>query len=69
MPEGHFGELLRRLLSGDSRGFEILLQRHGPALRAFVRSRMSLELRAHESCSDLVQSTLCELLSDRDRFD
>lgn len=46
-----------------------LMQHHLPALRAFVRVRMSPLLRAHESGSDLVQSACLELLQRLDAFE
>jgi RNA polymerase sigma factor (sigma-70 family) len=39
-----------------------------PALRRFVQLRTGPELRAHEACSDLVQSVYRELLEDLPRL-
>jgi RNA polymerase sigma factor (sigma-70 family) len=55
--------------SGDSRALDALLVRHLPGLRAFVRLRVGAEVRAHESCSDLVQSVCRELVEDWPRLD
>lgn len=69
MPDVPSAELLRRSRSGDETAFEALLQHHWPGLRAFVRARMSRELRARESGSDLVQSTMRQLLQGLDGFE
>lgn len=55
-------ELWRASRAGDRASLGELLARHLPALRAFVRLRMSADLRLRESASDLVQSTCRELL-------
>lgn len=60
--------LAKRLAEGDPAALEILLERHLPSLRAFVRGRLGSELRRFESESDLVQSTCRELLAHADRF-
>lgn len=61
---------LRQLAaSGDSRALDALLVRHLPGLRAFVRLRVGPDVRAHESCSDLVQSVCRELVEDWPRLD
>ncbi len=62
-------EFLRRSRSGDVAAMHALMQQHLPALRAFVRVRMSPLLRAHESGSDLVQSACLELLRKLDGFE
>ncbi len=41
-----------------------LLAAQLPSLRAFIRLRVGPEVRAHESCSDLVQSVCRELVED-----
>lgn len=41
-----------------------VVDRHLPSLRAFIRLRVGPEVRALESCSDLVQSVCRELVSD-----
>jgi RNA polymerase sigma-70 factor (subfamily 1) len=53
---------------GDPEAVEVLLQRHLPGLRAYVRLRMGADLRAKESASDLVQSTCREILENLDRY-
>lgn len=55
-------DLFRRTRSGDRTALETLLQQHLPAMRAFVRSRMSALLRARESAEDLVQSACRQVL-------
>ncbi|MBI5852079.1 MAG: sigma-70 family RNA polymerase sigma factor [Planctomycetes bacterium] len=47
---------------------EMLVTRHLPALRAFVRLRMGRELRAREESCDLVQSVAREVLQNAERF-
>lgn len=69
MRERNSGELLRASRSGDRGALEALLQQHLPALRAFVRLRMSPLLRARESAGDLVQSACCDLLAALDDFE
>lgn len=61
-------ELARRAADGDHEAVELLLERHLPELRAFVRLRAGPGLRARESASDLVQSTCREVLTHIDRF-
>ena len=61
-------ELAERAARGDARAVEILLERHLPSLRAYVRGRLGAELRALESVSDLVQSTCREVLEHGERF-
>lgn len=60
--------LARRAAQGDQDALAQLLDRHLPSVRAFVRSHMAPQLRAHESASDLVQSICRELLTHRDAF-
>jgi RNA polymerase sigma-70 factor (ECF subfamily) len=69
MPGRDTRELLRATRTGDRSALESLLQQHLPALRAFVRLRMSPLLRARESAEDLVQSTCAEFLLGLDGFD
>ncbi|MEO0651396.1 MAG: sigma-70 family RNA polymerase sigma factor [Planctomycetota bacterium] len=45
-----------------------LLEQNLPALRAFVRLRLSPSMRARESVDDLVQSTCREVLESLDSF-
>ena len=60
--------LSRKAAAGDEHALAELLQRHLPAVRAFVRSHMAPQLRARESTSDVVQSVCRELLTHQDRF-
>lgn len=53
---------------GDARALEALMDRHLPALRAFVRVRAGHVVRAHESSSDVVQSVCREVLENAERF-
>jgi len=46
-----------------------VLDRHLPALRAFVRLRTNAAIRQRESESDIVQSVCRELLQERSQFD
>ena len=46
-----------------------LLERHLPALRAFMRLRIGGALGQQESSSDLVQSVCREILTGRERFE
>ena len=62
MPDRDTADLLRATKTGDRAALESLLLQHLPALRAFVRLRMSPLLRVRESSDDLVQSTCAELL-------
>lgn len=60
--------LAQRAAAGDEQALADLLQRHLPAVRAFVRSHMAPQLRARESTSDVVQSVCRELLTHQERF-
>lgn len=60
--------LVNRAAEGDEAALGLLIERHLPGLRAFVRARLGPELRLAESASDLVQSTCREVLSARERF-
>jgi RNA polymerase sigma-70 factor (ECF subfamily) len=60
--------LARKAAEGDESALAELLQRHLPAVRAFVRSHMAPQLRARESTSDVVQSVCRELLTHQERF-
>ena len=60
--------LARLAAGGDEQALAELLQRHLPAVRAFVRSHMAPQLRARESTSDVVQSVCRELLTHQERF-
>lgn len=61
-------DLARRAAAGDGAALEVLLERHLPGLRAYVRGRMGAELRARESVSDVVQSTCREILEGAGNF-
>lgn len=61
-------DLASKAAQGDGTAVERLLERHLPAVRAFVRAHMGQKLRAKESSSDLVQSVCRELLTHQDRF-
>ncbi|MBX3464796.1 MAG: sigma-70 family RNA polymerase sigma factor [Planctomycetes bacterium] len=65
----HSGSLLRASRMGDRAALEALLQQQLPALRAFVRLRMSPLLRAREAEEDLVQSACCDILLALDDFE
>ena len=56
--------LVERATGGDAAAIDALLERHLPALRAFIRLRSSDQIRARESVSDLVQSVCREALQD-----
>lgn len=63
------GELLQRLTSGDGMALDALVEKHLPMLRAYVRLNVPVDLRARESCSDLVQSVCREVIQKRKEFD
>lgn len=54
--------------AGDRHALETLLERHLPALRAYIRMRAGAVVRRHESNSDLVQSVCREVLENASRF-
>jgi len=60
--------LAERAARGDAKAVEILIQRHLPSLRAYVRGKLGPELRVLESVSDVVQSTCREVLAHGERF-
>ncbi|MGQ0553163.1 MAG: sigma-70 family RNA polymerase sigma factor [Planctomycetota bacterium] len=60
--------LVERARAGDAAAIEGLLARHLPALRAYVRARLSPALRVRESTSDIVQSACRDVLTDLERF-
>ena len=66
---GDAPELLDRAAAGDSEALNELFRKYLPALRAYLRLRMSPALRVKESCSDLAQSACREVLEHLDRFD
>ena len=57
-----FESLTERASRGDADAVQLLLERYLPALRAFVRLRVSPGLRAQEAESDIVQSTCRRVL-------
>ena len=62
-------QLLEQTAAGDQAALTELLHRHLPALRVFVRLRMSRDLRAREMSSDLVQSVCVQVLRQLDDFE
>ncbi len=60
--------LVERIRAGDQQALEQLLHRELPGLRAYVRLRVGPALRARESASDLVQSTVREVLGKLEVF-
>jgi RNA polymerase sigma-70 factor (ECF subfamily) len=54
--------------AGERSALETLLERHLPALRAYIRLHAGAVVRLRESNSDLVQSVCRELLQHADRF-
>lgn len=54
---------------GDAAALDALLRRHLPDLRVFVRAKSSPQLRAQESCSDLVQTVCREVLQSVERYE
>ena len=67
MNEDH--ELSRKALSRDPVAIDHLLERHLPALRAFVRLRAGPTVARNESSSDVVQSVCREILMGAGRFE
>jgi RNA polymerase sigma-70 factor (subfamily 1) len=67
-PDTEVTRLYTEAARGDGAAAEALLLSYLPRLRAFVRSRLSPELRARESDSDVVQSVCRELLEHKDGF-
>lgn len=61
--------LVRRSRSGDAAAVGALLSKHLPDIYAFLRIRMSPELKLRESTSDLVQSVCREVLADIGDFE
>jgi RNA polymerase sigma-70 factor (ECF subfamily) len=55
-------ELLTALRRGESRAIEDLLERHRPALRAFIEFHFDARLRARMDPSDVVQETQLEVM-------
>lgn len=61
-------DLLHAASRRDPEAVAELLQRHLPALRAFVRLKAGPSLLARESCSDLAQSVCRDVLENAERF-
>ncbi len=61
-------ELIHKAQSGDDAALDTLLERCLPKLRAYVRLNVPPDVRARESCSDLVSSVCREVLGARDDF-
>jgi RNA polymerase sigma factor (sigma-70 family) len=62
-------ELYERAATGDGASLDALLARYLPQLHAYVRVRLSGDLRARESSMDVVQSVCRDVLGERGRFD
>jgi len=62
-------QLVQQASQGSSEAMQSILTRYLPEIRAFIRLRTSAKIRAHESCSDLVQSVCAEVLQDIDAFE
>ncbi len=62
-------ELCERAARGDAASLDALLARHLPQLHAYVRARLSRDVRARESSMDVVQSVCGDLLAERGCFD
>lgn len=68
-PEGPSeGELVARAQAGDRAAYEALLERHLPGLEAFIRAKVGRSLGAREGASDVVQSTVRDLLQNAEQF-
>jgi RNA polymerase sigma-70 factor, ECF subfamily len=72
IPETRMAEnsetLISRASQGDDDAFGILMERHLPALQAFIRLRMDPRLRRWETVSDVSQSVCREALKNLNRF-
>lgn len=60
---------MTRASGGEPQAVDVLLERHLPHLRAFVRLQAGGAIRAKESDSDLVQSVCREILQDLGDFE
>lgn len=60
--------LVERAAQGDTGAVDLLLQRHLPGLRAYVRLRLGPSLRAKEETCDVVQSICRDVLGNLGRF-
>jgi len=61
--------LVRSASHGDSAAMDVLLERHLPALVAYVRLHADPLIRRNESCADIAQSVCREVLEDLPGFD
>lgn len=66
-PESQY--LVAAVQRGDAAALDALLRRHLPDLRVFVRAKSGPQLRAQESCSDLVQTVCREALQSVERYE
>ncbi len=64
-PHEHLLAAARR---GDAGALQELLCRHADKLRAYIRLHSNAQVRARESCSDLVQSVCRECLAELPDF-
>ena len=67
--ESGIGDLVAAAQRGEPGAMDHLLRHHLDDVRAFVRLQVGPELRARESCSDLVQSLCREVLEDLPGFE
>lgn len=63
------GPLVAAAARGERGALDALIERYLPELRAFVRLRLGLRLRAKEAPDDVVQSVCREVLQDLSNFD
>ena len=62
-------QLVESAVAGDREARDVLLQRHLPSLRAFVRKHVGFGVRSRESSMDLVNSVCREALEALPRFE
>lgn len=67
--EDDIRELVKKAQAGDSDALEELFRIHEPSLTGFVRLRAATIVRARESCSDLTQTILREVLQSLPKFE
>lgn len=67
-PSDSSADLARRAKQGDREALGALLERHLPALRAFLRLQGGAAFRSKESTSDLAQSVCRDILERADDF-
>ncbi len=68
LPQPSEAELVQRAQAGDRAALELLLERHLPGVEAFVRVRVGRGFGGREGASDVVQSTVRDLLENQARF-